>query len=379
MKKHNFPKTSQWKFALFLFLTTVFGLLLDSNLVSADTGLTPYVLSSGVKSDMDKERIYNISSDGKELIRLNVPQNGAVKIRIAAASSNFVIVEVYKKENASDLPHYLKTDCTSDLWNTGFVIDYFDKGTYYLRLPENDYKLGIVEYLSKNDTLKTGTTIAAYCDYEHENTYSFKAPGNGYIMLTKTSMETTDGTMTAVLCNNKETQLTEKSIFSLTQNNKVIYAVKKGITYKVKMKALNLNDIQCYQLNLKFVNLSEKSGSTKKKAVSVSFGNKVSGTVFAEDSATKADWYKIKNPKKQQLLLNYSGSITSGSLMMDVYDAKGKKLDSYSVISNIGEEKEDLMHNAGGGTKMPAGTYYLRVTKSRKSSTGIYSFNLSGK
>lgn len=88
---------------------------------------------------------------------------------------------------------------------------------------------------------------------------------------------------------------------------------------------------------------------------------------------------KIKNPKKQQLLLHYSGSITSGSLMMDVYDAKGKKLDSYSVISNIGEEKENLMHNAGGGTTIPAGTYYLRVTKSRKSSTGIYSFSLSGK
>ena len=65
--------------------------------------------------------------------------------------------------------------------------------------------------------------------------------------------------------------------------------------------------------------------------------------------------------------------------MIDVYDAKGKKLDSYSVISNIGEKKEDLMHNADGGTKMPAGTYYLRVTKSRKTSTGIYSFSLSGK
>lgn len=379
MKKNNQSKASQRIFIPFIFLLFSFILLWNINAVSADTALTPYVLSNGVKSDTDKERIYNISSDGTDLIRLNIPQDGALKIRIASSSEHFVIAEVYKNGNASDLPHYLKTDCTSDLWTTGFVIDYFEKGTYYLRLPKGDYRLGMVEYPIRKCNLKAGTSTAAYCDYQHGNTYTFKAASNGYIMLTKTDMETTDGTMTAVLCDKKGMPLTESCIFSQTQNNKIIYAVKKGNTYKIKLKALNVNDIQCYQLTLKYTSLNEKSGSSKSKAVSVKFGNKISGMILAEDSATKADWYKIKNPKKQELVLNYSGSITSGSLIIDVYDTKGKKLDSYSVISNIGEKKEDLLHNKDGGTKMPEGTYYLKVTKSRKTSTGIYSFSLFGR
>ena len=345
------------------------------------TILTPHVLSTGYEQDLLKENSYRFTSDGKELIRMDVPQNGAVVISLYGQKGTFINTEVYTRADASDLPFYMKAQCTPDRGNRGTMTHYLNKGTYYLRFPENTYEVGVVLYPCKNQTLKDGAVIAAYCDYTQENIYSYKAPSNGYITVSQTTLSDVGGkgTMTAVFCNSKGTKLAENAIFSDVQKGKVSYAVKKGTTYKLKVKALSVNDTQYYQLKLKHTAVNEKSGSTKKKAVSVSFGNKVSGTVFAEDSATKADWYKIKNPKKQQLLLNYSGSITSGSLMKDVYDAKGKKLDSYSVISNIGEEKENLMHNAGGGTTMPAGTYYLRVTKSRKSSTGIYSFSLSGK
>lgn len=218
-----------------------------------------------------------------------------------------------------------------------------------------------------------------YCDYEHKNTYTFKAPGNGYIMVRKTEMENTPGTMIAVLCNSKGKTLTEQCLFTLQQKNSVCYAVKKGATYKLKISALNVNDTQYYQLNLKYKGVSEKSGASKKKAVSVKLGNRVTGTVYAEDSASAVDWYQIKNTKKQELLLNYSGNISSGSMLIDVYDAKGKKLDSYTVLANIGESNEALLHNSQKGTQMPAGTYYVRIRKSGKTATGSYSFSLAGK
>lgn len=357
----------------------IISILLIPEHVTAETVLIPHVLSDGTQKDISCEKNYHFTSDGKQLFRLDVPQNGAVKIRLAAEKSTFVVAEVYTDAEASGLPHYLKADCKTDLWSTGSMMEYFAKGTYYLRFPENTYTAGIIEYPCQNITLKNGVSVAGYCDYEHSNSYTFKAPGNGYIMIGKTGMEKTPGTMTTVLCNSKGKELTERSLFAMEQGYNASYAVKKGITYKIKIGALNVNDTQYYRLNLKYAGVNEKSGSSKKKSVEVKFGNRVSGTIFAEDSTSKADWYKINNITKQKLILSYSGNITSGSLIFDVYDAKGKKLDRLSIISNIEENKETFLHNSKGGEEMPKGTYYVKVTKSGKTSTGIYSFSLAGK
>ena len=365
--------------SLLVCLCFVLGLLTHREVSSAAMVVTPHVLTNSSKSDYNKETITDFNSDGDELLTLKVPQNGAVRIRLAAEKNGFFIAEIYKKSDASDLPHFMKTDCTTDLWTTGFMMEYFDKGTYYIRLPKGKYKLGLVEYPCQNLTVTNGTTTAGYCDYEHGCTYTFKAPGNGSITFSNVALENTDGSMTAVLCNAKGKALTESSVFNQTQYNKISYAVKKGATYKLKVKALNVNDTQYYSLQLKYTAIAEKSGSSKKKAVLVKFGNKVSGTVCAEDAKSKADWYMIKNTKKQELLLNYSGNITSGNIILDVYDAKGKKLDSYSVIANISDASDDILHNGNKGTQMPAGTYYIRVTKSGKTASGSYSFSLAGK
>ena len=300
-------------------------------------------------------------------------------ISLHTERAGFIITEMYDTADASGIPVYLQAQCTADRGNTGIMTRYLSKGTYYLRFPENTYEVSVLLYPCKNQTWKSGSSVTVYNDYKHESDFTYKAPSNGYFTVSGKMLSGSIGSLCVVLCNSKGVPLTEKAVFSDLQNNKVTYAVKKGATYKLKTRGLNVNDVIYCQLGMKHTTISEKSGSTKKKAVAVKIGNKVSGTVLAEDSATKADWYKIKNPKKQQLLLNYTGSITSGSLMIDVYDAKGKKLDSYSVISNIGEKKDDLLHNKTGGTKMPEGTYYLKVTKSRKTSTGIYSFSMFGR
>lgn len=375
--KQNIPiRLARWFFAT---VCMIFSFLLIPEITKAETVLIPHVLSNGSQEDISCEKTYHFESDGKQLIQLDIPQNGAVKIRLAAENKGFVIAKVYTDSEASGFLRYLKADCKSDLWNTGSMMEYFTKGTYYLRFPENTYTAGIIEYPSQNISIKSGVSLAGYCDYEHSNSYTFKAPGNGYVMIGKTQMEKTPGTMTAVLCNSKGKAMTEKSIFAVEQGYNASYAVKKGNTYKIKIGALNVNDIQYYRLYLKYTAVNEKSGSTKKKAVEVKFGNRVSGTIFAEDSSSKADWYKIQNVTKQQLILSYSGNITSGSLIFDVYDAKGKKLDRLSIISNIEESEETFLHNSKGGEEMPKGTYYVKVTKSGKTSTGIYSFSLAGK
>lgn len=379
MRKTQHSLRSRW--IIFAMVCLVLLQLVPSGLFTAkaQTILTPHVLTSGSQQDLLKEPTYKFTADGKQLIRLEIPQNGSLVIDLYAKNPGYITAEIYKTADASGLPVYMQAQCTSDRWNRGSMTHYFDKGTYYLRFPENTYEAGMLLYTSKNLSLKNGSVIAAYCDYNHENTYTFKATKNGYITISENALIDTAGSITAVLCNANGKSLTENAIFRQTQNNQITYAVKKNSTYKLKIKALNVNDEQYYQIHVKHASISETSGSTKKKAVSVKFGNKVDGTVYAEDAASKADWYKITNTKAQELLLNYSGSITSGSLILDVYDSKGRKLDSYSVISNIEEENQYTLHNASGGTKIAKGTYYIKITKSRKTSTGIYSFSLSGK
>ena len=347
--------------------------------VSADVQLTPHILSDGNKQDLQAVENYKFQSDGEQLIRLNIPENGALYADLCVQNAGFIVAEIYRNADASDLPSYMEAACTADHRNHGVLMHYFDKGTYYIRFPKNNYETDLLLYPHKAMTLKDKSVIAAYCDYTHENTYTFKAPENGYATICQETLVEQAGSLSAVLCNAKGSVLTEKAIFSNLQKNQITYAVKKGQTYKVKLKGLNVNDSQYYQIRLKLAKIKEKSGASQKKAVSVKFGNKVSGNVYAEESAKKADWYKITNPKKQQMILNYSGSITSGSMVLDVLDSKGRKLDSYSVISNIGEHKEDSLHNIKKGLQIPKGTYYLRVTKSQKTATGIYSFSISGK
>ena len=347
--------------------------------INAAETLTPHILSTGDTQDLREATTYKFQSDGSQLFRIVIPENGALCMELHTSEVQTVIAELYQNADMSDLPIYLPAQCSVNNGKTDTIRRYFDKGTYYIRFPKNDYEASLLLYPRKNMSIKDKSLFAAYCDYTRENTYTFKAAKNGYLSVFETSLVDNGGTVTSVLCNAKGKVLTEKAFFDNLQNNQVTYAVKKGQTYKLKIKALDTNDTQYYQLSFKHAAIKEKSGASKKKAVKIKLGQKISGSVYAEESATKADWYKITNSKKQKLILSYSGSITSGSMVFDVFDAKGNKLDSYSVISNIKEKQEASLHNKKKGLTIPKGTYYLRVTKSRKTATGIYAFTLSGK
>lgn len=345
----------------------------------ADNTMIPHVLSTGTTQDLHKESVYKFQSDGTQLFKVVIPENGALCMQLSTAEPQTVVAEVYQKKDMSDLPIYLRAQCTVNNGNTDYIRNYFDKGTYYIRFPKNNYEVNAILYPHKNVTIKDSSVIAAYCDYTRENIYTFKAKKNGYLTVYGQTHVENGGTINSVLCNSKGKVLTENSFFNNLQKNQMTYAVKKGQTYKLKIKALNVYDTQFYQLRFKHAGINENSGAAKKKAVKIKLGQKISGSVYAEESATKADWYKITNSKKQKLILSYSGSITSGSMVFDVFDAKGNKLDSYSVISNIKEKQEASLHNKKKGLTIPKGTYYLRVTKSRKTATGIYTFSIFGK
>ena len=63
-------------------------------------------------------------------------------------------------------------------------------------------------------------------------------------------------------------------------------------------------------------------------------------------------------------------------MLFDVYDAKGKQYANYSVVANVGTKDEDSLDKKGSISQLPKGTYYIRVKKTRKTSSGIYTIRL---
>ena len=363
------------KVLLLCFMCIMF--ILPEEPLQARTIMEPHVLTIGDKRDQGLANKYTFSTEGNWLVPIKVPENGVVVMEMHVENQGYINMDIYKTAlpTAETLPIHWSCQCTGDIGNSGTTTRYFEKGTYYIKFPKNKYEISLNLYANRNQTLKDGKKVVAYADYHHPVYYTYKAPKNGYITIGTSSLIDTTFLPEVTLCNSKGKAITDpKSNHENTDT--IVYAVKKNTTYKIKVGSKDPYGSQYYQLSLKYTARNEKSGSTKQKAVTLKLGKTTSGLVFAEDKASAEDWYKIKLTKKQKVILYYSGSITSGSMLFDVYDAKGKQCASYSVVAKVGTQDKDSLKKKGEGKELSKGTYYVRVKKTRKTASGIYSIKL---
>ena len=362
--------------ALCIFLSSV---LIPSNTTLACTftskTLTPHVLSTGNQSDLDKLSNYEINSNGMQLFPLKITENGCVEITMTARDTGYINVEVHKKSDGSDLPTYIGFPCTSDRNNQYTAYQYFNKGTYYLRFPQNYYHLNMRLYSSATRTLKHGNTFAAYCDYTVTDTFNYKATKTGYITLSQKRLIETAAPMSVSFYNEKNQKISDV-VSDHEIATKIVFPVIKGKNYKIKIKTLSVDGQQYYQMKLNFAAFTEKSGFKKSKAVAVKMKTDKMGIVYAEDSTKTQDWYKVSNTKNQKLKLIYSGNVTSGSINLTIYNKQGKKLGTYYLMPTKGGSVTYNLRNEKKGSVIPKGTYYIKVTKSRKQTAGTYEFRI---
>ena len=342
---------------------------------AASTVLEPYVLETADEKNQMKAKIYSFTSDGEALIPIKIPKNGSVVMKMYVENYGFINMQLYPSAATDTLPSAWSCQCTGDLGNRGTTMRYFEKGTYYIRFPANKYEISLVLYANRSQTVKSGNLISGYADYHHPVYYKYKAPKDGYITIETTSVIDTFFLPDVTLCNSKKKAITD-SKRNHESSDKIVYAVKKNTTYQIKVTSNDPYGSQYYQFRMTYTERSENSGSKKSNAVSIKLGKSTSGLVFAEDKTSTEDWYKIKITKKQNVKLYYSGSITSGSMLFDVYDAKGKQYANYSVVANVGTKDEDSLDKKGSISQLPKGTYYIRVKKTRKTSSGIYTIRL---
>lgn len=383
MKIHSLFKCLKTRLSLLIMLVLVFSILFPQSSMTIRASelcseLKPHCLTTGSQADYNKAQTQQYICDGIRLIPFKMKESGNLFLKIYAGRSGAHPISVYKKKDASDLPVTITCFCEESNSSMYYAeaSKYLTKGNYYLQLPEDSYTISSYIYPQASRSLKTNTWMCAYSDYLHPTYFTYKPKSNGYLTLYENALLDTDFSAGVTLCNSKNTPIVN-TMSNHDKNDKIVYALKKGVTYKIKIQAIDPNQSHYYRVKAVFTNRTEKSGSKKSNASKLSFGKTGHGMVFAEDSISKADWYKVTNPKTQKVIITYSGSITSGSMKLDVYKSNGTKFGSYAILSSVGESNKYVLVDKNGKTTLPKGTYYFKVTKSRKQASGIYSLKMS--
>lgn len=237
-----------------------------------------------------------------------------------------------------------------------------EAGTYYLGVysfinsasSAKSYEvLSLSAYSKGTDrTLSNGKWTAVGQKDEQTNYFKFKATSTGYIKVNNSDR------VYVTLCSSGKKALSGETLNLYDP----VYGVKKGNTYYVKVRAL-YNTSGMYQLKVTNTGISEKSGTTKSKAVTIKKGSTKKGTITAGSS--QADWYKFKLTSKKTVKMTIKGA-TNDQLKIAVYD--GKKVVKTSTIYN--NTKSITLTSVGKWSK---GTYHIKVYRGNSKSSGWYS------
>jgi protease II len=115
------------------------------------------------------------------------------------------------------------------------------------------------------------------------------------------------------------------------------------------------------------VKVPTKYGTTLKNAKSMELNQTVVGLLDANKKAKVGEFYKLKLTSDTKLQLAFYVECTSGSFMLEVYDSSKKELST----SNFKCTNSSLLY-INSTSEMPAGTYYFKVTKTKKATSGCY-------
>lgn len=221
---------------------------------------------------------------------------------------------------------------------------------------------------------------SAYDDYVY---IAFKPTKTGYVTF-KVSNASTQSAYTAgtlALCNSKKALISTQDSFTTNSTNSqaysITYGVKKGTQYYLRAELGAGATIKAT-----FASQSKSSANSKGKAKNLAKNKTAKGIMIANEN--KADWYKIKLSKSQQLKLTFNVK-TNGlgqydGMKFSLYKSNGKTLftsDAYDYISRYYSGKGSVtyyMSRRGSSKKygIPKGTYYVKVERANKTSSGYY-------
>ncbi len=221
-------------------------------------------------------------------------------------------------------------------------------------------------------SLKAGKVTTDKKSQKGDRSYfKITVPKNGYLTITSYAQYRGSGRskygQEIQLCNSKKKLIKNTKVYTSSMDKYVVYyGVKKG-TYFVRVDNTYTNaDVK---IKYTFKAVTEKSGSSKAKAVSISKGRTKTGLLQAGEKNSKIDYYKIKLTKSQVLNITLNTRAT-GYVYFKIVPASKRVILWNSLTSLYGKDSATWKTTK----KIPAGTYYIQVYRSSvTNASGCYS------
>ena len=138
----------------------------------------------------------------------------------------------------------------------------------------------MILYSSQQRTVKNGSTVAAYCNVNVIDYFVYKSNQTGFITIDQTRLIDTAASMSVSLNTEKGKKLTD-IISDHAIDKQIVFPVKKGKTYKIGIKTLDVDGHQYYQMKIKFYKELKQAGTQKKSAPKLKLKQTQKGIIFA--------------------------------------------------------------------------------------------------
>ena len=199
--------------------------------------------------------------------------------------------------------------------------------------------------------------------------YKIKPTKTGVITVTLKNYGYSDSSGYITLLSSGKSARSEKLYYSSTSSSrKVRFGVKKGVTYYLKVTGAYGTSSQCYKYGIKYSIASATNRSLSKKSNAKTLKRKATATstLFTANGSTETDWYKFKVTSKRKTVFKVDASEMRGTdqkLTITLY--KGStKVDSTTLYA--GQSSEYTVTYGTTYGKANAGTYYIKITKTKK-------------
>ncbi len=253
------------------------------------------------------------------------------------------------------------------------------KGTYWVGIQSSSsasayVRAYVIPYSTRKLPAGKMMIASGYKNSYQDSAAKFKIrpTKSGYITVTLKQYGYDSSSGYVTLLNSKKRAVSDKLwYYSSSTTSYVVFGVKKGVTYYLRVNSCQGSSSYQYAYGIKFKQKAALLKKNIKKSKSLLLKRKAKYKSMTRQATGKAmnQWYKIRVPRKQKTQVRVDASkVKSGSAKITLYYGS-KKIDSATIY--LGKINTfNITYSTTYGQAMK-GTYYIKVTTSKKCS-GMY-------